>query len=54
MKASVRNRPVRSLASNARATLSGLRSSGFSQSTCFPASSALIDQSTWSVFGSGT
>ena len=51
MKASLSSRPVRSAASNAVSTSSGCRVKGFSQRTCFPASSALIDHSTCIVFG---
>ena len=52
MNASLRSRPVRSAASNAASTSSAWRESGFSQSTCLPASSALIDHSQCIVFGS--
>ena len=41
MNASLSRRPARSAASNAAATSSGWRESGFSQSTCFPASTRL-------------
>ena len=52
MNASESNRPARSAASNAASTSSGCRENGFSQSTCFPASTALIDHSACIVFGS--
>jgi hypothetical protein len=52
MNASIRSRPARSAVSNARSTSSGRRLSGFSQRTCFPASNARIDHSTWSELGS--
>ena len=51
MKASMRIRPAPSAASKAFSTSAARRLSGFSQRTCFPASSALIDHSTWSEFG---
>ena len=53
MNASASTRSLRSAASNARSTSSGWRESGFSQSTCLPASSARTDHSTCSEFGSG-
>ena len=53
MNASVSTRPSRSATSKARSTSSGCRLSGFSQRTCFPASSARIDHSTCIEFGSG-
>ena len=52
MNASVSTRPAASAASKARSTFSTERASGFSQSTCLPASSACTDQSTCSEFGS--
>ena len=52
MNASLSSGPARSAASNAASTSSGWRDSGFSQSTCLPASSALIDHSQCIVFGS--
>ena len=54
MNASASTRPARSAASNAASACSGWRVSGFSHSTCLPASSARIDHSTCSEFGSGT
>ena len=53
MNASIRIRPARSAASNAPRASSGRRVSGFSQSTCLPASSARIDHGTCSELGSG-
>ena len=52
MKASDSSRPARSAASNAASISSGWRESGFSQSTCLPASTARIDHSQCIVFGS--
>ena len=52
MNASDRIRPARSAASQAAVTSSGLRVNGFSQRTCFPASTDLIDHSVCIVFGS--
>ena len=52
MNASESTRPVRSAASKAASTSAGCRESGFSHSTCLPASTARIDHSQWSVFGS--
>ena len=52
MNASERIRSLRSAASNAASTSSGWRDIGFSHSTCFPASTALIDHSQCIVFGS--
>ena len=45
-------RPARSAASKAAVTSSGFRVNGFSQSTCLPASTDLIDHSVCIVFGS--
>ena len=42
---------ARSAASNASSASSGLRVSGFSQRTCFPAARARTDHSTWREFG---
>ena len=53
MNASIRTRPARSAASNARSTCAGSRAIGFSHSTCLPASSERIDHSTCIAFGSG-
>ena len=53
MNASERCIPVASAASKARSTSAMCRLNGFSQSTCFPASSARIDHSLCIVFGSG-
>jgi hypothetical protein len=52
MNASISTRPERSAASNARSTSAGWRVSGFSLSTCLPASSAWTDHSTCIEFGS--
>ena len=54
MNASASTRPLRSAASKAASASSGRRVSGFSQSTCLPASSARIDHGTCSELGSGT
>ena len=54
MNASARTRPARSAASYAASASAGWRVSGFSHSTCLPASSARIDHGTWSELGSGT
>jgi hypothetical protein len=51
MKASMRILPFLSAASNADSTSPTCLLIGFSQSTCFPASTARIDQSQCSVFG---
>ena len=51
MKASASTLPAASAASKARSTSSGWRDIGFSQSTCFPASSARTDHSTCSELG---
>ena len=51
MNASASTRPARSAASNAACASSGRRVSGFSHSTCLPASSARIDHGTCSEFG---
>ena len=53
MNASISSRPARSAASNAASASAARRVSGFSHSTCLPASSALIDHGTCSEFGSG-
>ena len=52
MNASASTRPAASAASNARSTGSTERASGFSQSTCLPASSARTDHSTCIELGS--
>ena len=44
---------MRSATANAASTSAGLDDIGFSHSTCLPASSARIDHSQCSVFGSG-
>jgi hypothetical protein len=52
MKASISSRPACSAASKASSASAAVRASGFSHSTCLPASSARIDHGTWSEFGS--
>ena len=52
MNASASTRPALSAASKARSTCSTERAIGFSHRTCLPASSARIDHSTCSEFGS--
>ena len=52
MNASASTRPAASAASKARSTASTERASGFSHSTCLPASSARIDHSTCMELGS--
>ena len=52
MNASERSFPARSAASHAAVTSSGCRVNGFSQRTCFPASTDLTDHSVCIVFGS--
>ena len=52
-KADAKARASKSAASKARSTSAICRLKGFSQSTCFPASSARIDHSLCIVFGSG-
>src|SRR5919206_355341 len=51
MKPSIRSRPARSAAAKRSSTSSGSVVSGFSQSTCLPASSARRVHSTWSEVG---
>ena len=53
MNASISSRPARSAASNAASTSAGRRDSGFSHSTCLPASSARSDHGRCIEFGSG-
>ena len=53
MNASMSSRSAARAALNARRASASLRASGFSQSTCLPASSARIDQGTCSALGSG-
>jgi hypothetical protein len=51
MNASIKKRPARSAAPKAASTSAARRDSGFSQSTCLPASTARIDQSQCIEFG---
>jgi hypothetical protein len=46
-------RPLRSAAAAICRASSALLASGFSQSTCFPASRARMVHSAWWLFGSG-
>ena len=52
-KASISTRPARSAASAMRSASSAFEASGFSQSTCLPASRARMVHSQWSPLGSG-
>ena len=52
MNASMQRSPCASATSKTAATASGSLLIGFSQSTCFPASSARIDQGQCRPFGS--
>ena len=53
MNASISTRSARSAASKACSTSAGTRVSGFSHSTCLPASSARTVHGTCMEFGSG-
>ncbi len=53
MNASPTTTPVRWAASRSLRASAASMPTGFSQSTCLPASAARMDQSTWRWFGSG-
>ncbi len=54
MNASMSTRPARSAAAKARSAAAAVRASGFSHSTCLPASSARIDHGACRALGSAT